>query len=600
MRRWLASAVAVALLLGSATAHAAPTVTFGVVPGQGVGRGRPLDVTLSIASPILIRSVTATVAGRPVTMTLSPEGTYRGTFDTSPLPNGRADVVATVTDELNAVTTHPTFVILDDPPVPTVIGLRDHGLVTGSLRFFIGCTDAGLQPCTKVWSNASGETGSGAGVSVSLADKDGTRASIHVYAEDAAGIVTERVFDGVAVDKTPLTPVSRVPGEILKYDASRILYRSAAGLFVRDRATGTDTLVVSPSPPAENTYDATFELVDGGVTWRRYEGSKLPSGEWINGVLRDGVRSGPTNGVDVVFGDGALCKARNLATNVERTVLDLAAHPEWPRTCRGMAAHRNGDLIYVAETLSGVNYPRALLRVRGAVPELIFEPSVSSRSGVARVETDGAHVLTLETSYGGVQSPGFSITLDATGLSGGMGSERNDRFLGLLVEGYAAFVGSYPTSEVSLRKPDGTTELRSVWTTGAALAGLSASGEVAMGHEGRLYLRKLGEAPVDVGGDVGAVRALEGGWLIAQGDTLRCLRAPCGAVNPFPADPEPPNTPGGSSSGASGSSGSSGGGGSGGGGCSTAFGAELSLLGLAPLLIALRRRRSRSTCNVVR
>ncbi len=593
MRWWLASAVLVASLLGSAaTAHAAPTVAFGLVPGQGVGRGRPLQLTLTIASPVLIRTVTASVAGRPVTLTLDTNGAYRGSFDTSSLPNGRADVVATVTDELNAVTTHPTFVILDDPPTPTVIGLRDHGLVTGSLRFFIGCTDAGLKPCTKVWSNASGDTGTGAGVSVSLADRDGTKASIHVYAEDAAGIVTDQLFDGVAVDKTALAPVSRVPGEIVKYDAGRILYRSAAGLFVRERATGTDTLVVSPSPPAEAGSDATFELVDGGVTWRRYPGSPLPSGEWINGVLRGDVRGGPSNGVDVVYGDGALCKARNLATNVERTVLDLATHPEWPQTCRGMAAHRDGDMIYLAGTPTGVGAPGAILRVRGAVAERIYETQLDPRSSVARVETDGTHVLTLETSFGGAQSPGFAVTLDATGLSGGVGREERDRFLGLLVEGNVAFQGSLPNPAVSLRKADGTIELRSVWSDGASLAGLAPTGEVAMGHQGRLYLRKLGEGPVDVGGDVGAVRALEGGWLIAQGDTLRCLRAPCGAVNPFPADPDPPTTPGSSSSSASSSSGASGGGGSGGGGCSTASGAELSLMGLVPLL-ALRRRRAR-------
>ncbi len=588
MRGWLASAIVVASLLAAASAYAAPEVSFSVVPGQGVGRGRPFELGLTVTSPILIRSVTAQVGGRSVALGRTPSSnSFNGPVDTSPLPNGRADVVVTVTDELSAVTTHSTFVILDDPPVPTVIGLREHGLVTGSLRFFVGCTDPGLKPCTKVWTNVSEDVGTGAGVSVSLAGQDGGRTSVHVYAQDSVGIVTERVIDDVVVDKTPLTPVSRVPGEILQYDAGRILYRSAAGLFVRDRATGTDTLVVSPSPPPELTIEPTFELVDAGVTWRRNPDSKLKSGEWINGELRNDVQGGPSNGVDVVYGDGGFCNVRNLATNVVRTVLDLATHPEWPMGCAGMAAHRNGDLIFLAETTRGVNYPRAIIRVRGGVPERVFGPSESTRSSVAHVETDGTHVLTLESLIGGVQSNSFTLALDGAIIAGGQGQAGVGRFLGLLVDGNVAFAAGSPTQTVSLRKPDGTTELRSVWTDGAGLAGLSPSGEVAMTHEKRIYLRKLGEAPVDVGGDVGAVRALEGGWLIAQGDTLRCLRAPCGAINAFPPDPEPPSTPVEASSES--------------GGCSTASGAELSLLGLAPMLVALRRRRRvRAIPNVER
>ncbi len=576
MRGWLASVVVVASLFAAATAHAATDVAFGFAPGQGVARGRPLPLGVTITSPILTRSVTVTVAGRPVALTRVSDNVFNGTFDTSSLPNGRVDLVATVTDELGAVTTQASYVILDDPPVPTVIGLRAHGLVTGSLRFFIGCTDAGLKPCTKVWSNVSADVGTGAGLSVSLAGKDATTTSIHVYAEDAVGLVGEQVFDDVVIDKTPLTPVSRVPGEILKYDATRILFRSTAGLFLRDRASGTDTLVVSPSPPEEDAFGLLFDLVDGGVTWRRSSLDQQPNGEWIGGALRSDVRSGPTSGVDVVYGDGALCKARNLATNVERTVLDLSTHPEWPKGCSGAAAHRNGDLIYLAEGPSGIQTPRAIIRVRGASAERVYEPSSWERSSVSGVETDGTHVLTMESTFGGA-SPSVSATLDATGLTTVLNGVEPQRFLAQLVGGRVAFVGGSPTLTVSLREPDGTTELRSVWTNGAGLAGLSPSGEVAMTHEKRIYLRKLGEAPVDVGADVGAVRALEGGWLIAQGDTLRCLRAPCGAINAFPPDPEPPSTPVEASSES--------------GGCSTAPGAEVSLLGLAPLLVALRRRR---------
>ncbi len=536
------------VLLAVSFAGAAHATASLELPGAppAVARGRRESIVFSAHSDIRVKTLSVTLGGKAATVEPLADDMYKANVDTVGLPNGPAPLVVTLTDELAATTSRTWTVEVDDPPEIAVAGLRDHGLVTGAAEIRITCTDTGLRACAKVWTDIDDNAGPPTGYTVSLAAFDGSQRPIHVFAQDTAGIVSEVGFSGVTIDRTPLAPLSRVPGEILEVDATRILFRSAAGLFLRDRGTGADTRVLGTAPAANGEWK--YELVPNGVVWRTREPAPV-SGEWIapsggasTGTLRERVRGGPNDGVSVYFCEADACKARNLSTGVVRTVYTMPPSAPFAGTyLEAWAASANGDVILVSSrTKDAAFYEGFILRMRDAAASQVAhaEGSASSLWGPVSVATDGTHVLWSWREHRGAHS-GFGRALDDTPLDAALEADTEGEVQAQLSGGFVGYGGTRsdaPDAQVFVRRPDGTIDRRSVWTGGTRFVQLAADGEVAMGNRGRLYLRREGQPPAEVAANLGVVRSVDGGWIIAQGDTLRCLRAPCGPSNPIPPE----------------------------------------------------------------
>lgn len=492
-------------------------------------------MSLTVTSGVTVKTVTGQVAGGPLFTVPPAMCTLTGTgvsclaqIPTTGVPNGPATVTVAATDALDDVGTGTLVIVVDD--APTIRGVTPSTLIT-SPSLDLTCADTGAYACTSLeilraeTPLVSGTTS----VSLPLGPLDGTGpdSQLVARARDAKGIET-LVPLGLTVDLTPgVRVLSRVPGEILEVSEKSILFRKrdGGGLFLRDRATGVDTLLSLTSTEGK--------LLDQGALFYVTEDPSRPHYLW--GTARGsfaGVNP-RTDGKRAVFAEGGAfgspeanrCHVVDFATGVDTMVVDVATLVAGPCGCSGVGIAPSGDLYFGTCSSTGAGIAEDFVRVSAGVPTLLGYPG---RRHTTRL-LDGEHLVFDSTNTAAASNLYFDTVLL------GFGYVQDAR------DGFVLFRGPNASNNaVQVRKPDNTVVDRNIFTA-PELGHLGPAGEFSVGaRTGEATAQNLvpiAGRPTEVARGPGNLVPVAGGWLLAQADTLRCARPPCGFSNELPTPP---------------------------------------------------------------
>lgn len=286
---------ALALIAGGHLVAQSANISITIVtPVEGAMSASPLVVTYSVMSIFQVASVTGVVGSRTMN--------GAGQVDLTGLAEGPQTLVLTATDVFgNTATASRGFVyqvpVPDNPPVISVV--EPHGpddVVRGRVHVRAFCADdtaAGCSGFDVTLYRTQAEPGPKLQANGATIDGDfsldGFGPGMYrllFAARDSSNQLTTVASDFLFEPGPALEEVTRVDGEILDADASRILYRddrpTPSVVKVRSRATGVDT------------------VVGGDASWRASGGRLLPNGallvtegtalrvrEWRNGALVD-------------------------------------------------------------------------------------------------------------------------------------------------------------------------------------------------------------------------------------------------------------------------------------------------------------------------
>lgn len=174
-----------------------------------------------------------------------------GALTIGPLSRGTKTLVVTATDLLNNTATASLDFVHDNPPVITVTSPIDGDVALPNAQLTATCSDdntaVGCQNFqARIGSTVVASGASAINQSVSFASYDGQSVSVDFSATDSANRTTS-VSREVYVDLSPkLVSEAVVPGRVVDFDGSRILYRTLAGsMVVRALGSSTDTVVGS-------------------------------------------------------------------------------------------------------------------------------------------------------------------------------------------------------------------------------------------------------------------------------------------------------------------------------------------------------------------
>ncbi|WP_426446728.1 fibronectin type III domain-containing protein [Paenibacillus sp. S-38] len=317
---------------------------------------------------------------------------------------------------------------------------------------------------------------------------------LHLLYREPEGVLEER---------------GRIPGEIVDYDRSRILYRGAAGdLFLRQEGGGPDTVVfpagLGSAGFAALTPEGAVVLASGleagsVYTWKERKLSLVREGAGERAEVRGRY-------LLLDEGDGVNRSVLDSSTGSLRTY-DSSLYRE------GVLEEDGGVLFVSAGTISR-------LAADGSV-----QPVVSGAGEAAGLVADGEQVLFL-SGQRLLQYDGSTLKELTDGLPGGaaphLAYESAGGWTAYLVEGAEGL-------QAVLIPPEGAPVTSSLSLAQAEIAGLSGDGTLYLRGGGRLWQLKPGEAsPREAGSDRGKLKVLEGRGYKALGDTLFAVSTTAG------------------------------------------------------------------------
>ncbi len=229
-------------------------------------------------------------------------------------------------------------------------------------------------------------------------------------------------------------------------------------------------------------------------------------------------------GTDFDSGDYHRCYVEDLATGTRTLAVDLATLAPVPGFCTGIGIAANGDLFFLSD--GGGSALKDVVRVSGGVATPLGY--LAFRKGLALLDPAG-HVAFNTNVFGQASDLYYDNLKFGTG------------YLVAVRDGFTLFDGASGIGVgAMIRKPDGSIVDRAFFATVGAKR-LGDGGELALeasaAERTTQYLVPLGGRPVEVAKGPGDLMPIAGGWLLAQADTLRCVRPPCGYANE--ASPEP-------------------------------------------------------------
>jgi hypothetical protein len=252
VRRLVAAAVAVVVFFAASSALAAINQKVSG-PGNGEVAGDTVSVGTDVGSTYAIVSVTVTIGGVTTPLPLVGGIAYQATVPLDAFPEGPLAATITATNVVGETVSATQTFIHDRVPTLTIASPGDwtYRSAVTPIRVKATCSDTAIYPCDHlVVSRDDGPplnrvviaSVAGANIDQDISVPDRTKA-ITVEAYDTLGL-KRSVTIPLAYDATPgLSVLHRVPGRALDMDATRILYTSRAGLFIRDIATGVDARV---------------------------------------------------------------------------------------------------------------------------------------------------------------------------------------------------------------------------------------------------------------------------------------------------------------------------------------------------------------------
>jgi hypothetical protein len=198
-----------------------------------------------------------------------------GSFDVSTLASGTYDLVATATNSTGQTFSDTRSVTLDRRPAIQVQKPAWNAATRRTLDVSATCTDD--YGCVSLTLELSGSVLlAGTDKVEGLVDLFPTGTSLQLKAVDTRGQVTQKLLTVFVEDGPDLRAVATVPGELLDADATRLLYRDETNrLFIRDRATGNDTLAHPAATFVSGLLTTAGAVIVAGSTIKTLENGTL-------------------------------------------------------------------------------------------------------------------------------------------------------------------------------------------------------------------------------------------------------------------------------------------------------------------------------------
>jgi hypothetical protein len=260
MRFILGALIAVFLIAFSSTASATLTVVIQQPTAGAVVTADTLAVAATVAGPgtSFIASVTATVG--TTTVPLSYTAGWQGSVPIASVLPGAATLTVSATD-MQGDTGSASVSFLHEPsPFVTVTSPLDWSVARPQMHVAASCI--GCASLTATLGPSLGDAGACAATSIprgttsidavlSLQPCDGSTLSLTVTGTDASNRPMTVQVPHLYVDKSAtLQEVAAVPGQVVDFDSSRILYARSTGtdsvdFVLRDRTSQADTVMAT-------------------------------------------------------------------------------------------------------------------------------------------------------------------------------------------------------------------------------------------------------------------------------------------------------------------------------------------------------------------
>lgn len=541
---WTLWAFATALLV-TIPARAAITFTF-AQPQANAVVGVTLNVNVQVTSTYELKTVHAQVETVGADLTAQSGGNpWTGALATGPLSRGAKTLVVTATDLLNNTATASVDFVHDNPPVITVTSPVDGDVASPNAQLTATCSDDDTTVGCKNFQAKIGSTvvASGASAinqSVSFASYDGQSVSVVFSASDSANWTTS-VSREVIVDLSPsLVSETVVPGRVVDYDGSRILYRTFGGSMVM-RAVGSSTDTVVGSAVGFQV----GKLTSAGAFWITLKGSPLQGygNEWHGGqstsfhVSSDWafpwkqealVPYTRVNGDTAYLGDGPSDTLRDLATGVETPV-------QWPdyQVCidAGLCSNGsffdfalapNGDVVGIGQDITTNPWTCRVLRWHLGSLIKVADLTGSCDSYPRSPVTDGTTTVFNAKVPTGYQTAMLDPNGNETALSDVRGSYVGPDGYYAVTAGWVAFLkkGVTNVQQIWTRSPSGVLTQVTPFGSDSKIETLDGSGQVMFFNSNRRQFASAGSAPIDVSATFGRSVSLCGAWYVLMGNTV--------------------------------------------------------------------------------
>jgi MYXO-CTERM domain-containing protein len=539
----------------ASTATALATITFSVSsPKQGQVEGTSLGVDVFVSSTYAVQSVAAQVGA--VTGNLAVPSSvgqpWTGTLAIGALPYGSQTLTITATDALNNTGSTTVTFFHHNPPLIQVTAPIDGSVARPTVTLAATCSDdtgcryvpngqTTLQPGFAV-------TLSTLGAQVATTNTNSLNQTVDLTAYAGQAVVltfgatnadqeTSAVSVQLFVDTSPrLAAVATVPGTILDFDPSRILFRKRDGsVVIRGRATQVDSIIGAAA--FGSSYPPYGSLTSAGAVWYS---SDPPSAACTNGSLSSwfwngasATQFGPVPDCSgspdqVVAGDWVLLPRTGVTPNALETVnVATGVHymyllPVAGGDVAGATVGADGSVF----VLAGGNPDGLVYRDHGGTfTQLGTAGGVPTSAPV----TDGVNLVF------GVAVPGNGYRLNAFAISSGTQQILGTESVSPTPAMYAANGGwiaymepSGGVNQVWARSPAGVATMLSVYDTNSSVDALGASGEVMFLNGGDVdagaapgrYLRLPPALPEFISSPLGKAVVGCDGWYVKMGTTL--------------------------------------------------------------------------------
>jgi hypothetical protein len=512
-------------------------------------------LSATVTSDFDVQTVHAQAAGRGADLSYSVGKGWSGAIDFTGVPYGPGMVTVTAVDVLSNMASTTLAYMVDRPPVVTVIAPDYGGWVGSDIRVAATCTDDGPGGCTSLTVDAVQGTPLASGTSsfdttISLAQYGGAPINLYFRGTDSAGQVTP-IGRFLFYDASPAFKlVAHVLGTVRDFDSTRVLftsdpadarsappYASTGTLSIRDLGALSDTLIYS------GLLRGDYGLVPSGAVFTANPSVNVL--HWHGGTTTDlGVlgrfplavngrylswctpscADPSTCGFGLRFADSQTDQTTDIANSL---VMRTGVGP-------------NGDVVFSTNDYR-------VHRYRNAAETIIDDSQMGLRSIPV---TDGINVL-----YS-VENLGSGTTIVTP--TGVVPLSSAISLIYLVDSGWAAYdlPGGTGARQVWVRSPGGQQSQVSIWTTDSKLEALSSSGDVIFSHQGRRYLGRASQLPVDVSSDLGKAYWKDGAWYVVVGGSVISLdiSGDGGATMPDASSPAPDGATDGGASPSDGSS----------------------------------------------
>lgn len=502
---------ALAVVLVSTTAFGAPVVTI-TTPTSGAVVGDPATATGTLTSTYDIASLSVTVGSATATSTTAVPPSYGIALSLASVPYGPATLTVTARDVVGGVGTASVPIIVDREPTLSVTSPLDDAEANPNIAISATCSDDDPAGCTSLKAEVEGTVVAAASASVSgtysLAAWQGRSVVLTITATDSRGRTvtskrtvavtggTPRIFPGA-------TEVATVPGRVVDYDGSRVLFATPTntGATIRTLSSMSDTRLYSAGNAMKMG-----TLVAGRAALERLDGAF----EWNGSVLtKFGARyAAGASKILFVTGPSSVATALVIVRDPlsSTTVYSRSDPAVWD--VLEIAGAPNDDFVW-----TDVGGSQSLMRWRSGSLTTV----VTTTYGIPFIATDGINIARVRSGTSSNDTALLSPTgtVLATLCTASVGGAPCDN--ARVANGWALYhvrTTSPAVRQVWRRSPTGATEKISVFSTDCSMEAISESGDVLYQNGGRRYLALDGASVPREVPAVGSPIRVGGAWYL--------------------------------------------------------------------------------------